>query len=205
MSQIDVESIIEKTLPNLPGWCDSVKGKRMSQLARGAEVCVELGVFGGRGLVAIALTLLDQGFGRADGVDPFTVAASLEGSNDEANDEWWSRLDYAAIEQAARDALQNLGLSPQHAQIIRLRSREAVGLYEDESVDVIHQDSNHSEEVSSEEVALWAPKIAPRGYWIFDDTNWPSTQRAQRELVSLGFTEIEDHGDWKVYQKNEKP
>lgn len=204
MSKTHVEMIIEQTLPNLPGWCVPEKGKRMSQLARGAKLCVELGVFGGRGLVAFALTLSDQGFGRADGIDPFTVEASLEGSNDEANDEWWSRLDYSAIEQAARDALQSLLLSPKYAQIIRLRSREAVGLYENESVDVIHQDSNHSEEVSSEEVALWVPKIAPGGYWIFDDANWPSTKRAQRELESLGFTEIEDHGDWKVYQKNEK-
>ena len=203
MSQKDVEKIIERELQGLPGWCTNEKGKRMSELARGAELCVELGVFGGRSLLAITLALADQGCGRADGIDPFEAAASLEGSNDSANDEWWSSLDYAAIERAARDALQRLDLSPKYAQIIRMRSREVVALYEDGSIDLLHQDSNHSEEVSCEEVFLWTPKIRPGGYWIFDDTNWPSTQRAQRELAALGFTELEDHGGWKVY-KNDK-
>lgn len=201
MSRISVEAVIEQELPTMPGWCTPEKGKRMAWYARGAELCVELGVFGGRSLVALALTLADQGFGRADGIDPFTASASLEGSNDPANDEWWSKLNYEDIARSARETLQRLNLSPNYAQIIRMRSRDVVGLYEDGSIDVLHQDSNHSEEVSSEEVELWTPKMAPEGYWIFDDTNWPTTKKAQNALMGLGFVELEDHGDWKVYRK----
>ena len=196
---MNVDEIIERELPKLPGWCTPEKGRRMAELARGASLVVELGVFGARGLVCMSLSIAQQGFGRADGIDPFEVSAALEGSNAPENSEWWGRLDYGAIAHAAQMGICSLGLY-QYARLIRLRSREAVSYYEDGSVDVLHLDANHSEETSCEDVALWAPKIRPGGYWIFDDTNWESTQKAQRELVGLGFNEIENHDTWKVYR-----
>jgi hypothetical protein len=200
MSQADVEAIIEGELPELPGWCSIEKAKRMAYLSHGAALCVELGVFGARGLVAISLALKDQGFGRADGIDPYTPAAALEGTNDPKNDTWWSDLDYEAVARAAQEALYKLGLVP-YARLVRMRSLDVVDFYGDGTIDLIHQDSNHSEKISTEEVARWAPKIRSGGWWVFDDTDWVSTQKAQRDLVALGFKEIEDHGTWKVYRK----
>jgi hypothetical protein len=200
MSQADIAAIIERELPGLPGWCTNEKGRRMAELAYGASLCVELGVFGARGLCSIALALKDQGFGRADGIDPFSAAASLEGANDVANDEWWSKLDYEEIAKSAQTTLYRLGLTP-YAQLVRMRSREVAGFYGDGTVNVLHQDSNHSEEITCEEVELWASKIRLGGYWIFDDTNWATTQKAQKNLELLGFLMIEDHKTWKVYRK----
>jgi hypothetical protein len=200
VSQADIAAIIERELPQMPGWCPVEKGRRMAELAHGAALCVELGVFGGRGLVAMALTLAAQGSGRADGIDPFSAAASLEGANDVANDEWWSKLDYEEIARSAQTTLYRLGLTP-YAQLVRMRSREVAGFYGDGTVNVLHQDSNHSEEITCEEVELWAPKIRSGGYWVFDDTNWATTQKAQRELEARGFLEIENHESWKVYQR----
>ena len=196
---LSVDEIIVRELSKLPGWCSDQKGMRMATLARGASLCVELGVFGGRSLISVALTLADQGFGQVHGIDPFTKEAALEGVNDVKNDEWWSGLDYEAIAYAAQTALYELDLTP-HAQLIRMRSLEVVDYYTNESLDLIHQDSNHSEKVSCEEVARWSPKIRPNGYWIFDDTNWESTKKAQQDLEALGFVELEDHVTWKVYR-----
>jgi hypothetical protein len=198
--RIGVVEIIERELPKLPGWCTVEKAKRMAALASGCSLCVELGVFGGRGLVAMALALADQGFGRADGIDPFTPGAALEGTNDPANSEWWGHLDYEAIAREAQTALYRLKLVS-CARLVRLLSREAVEFYDDGAVDVLHQDSNHSEEVSCAEVELWAPKIKPGGFWVFDDANWPSTQRAQHILLQRGFVELEDYGGWKIYRR----
>lgn len=198
MSREEVENAIDRELPKLEGWCTPEKGKRMAALARGASLCVELGVFGGRGLISMALALADQGFGRADGIDPFTAVAAVDGTNDTANNEWWRGIDFETIARGAQEAIYELDLVP-YAHLIRMLSREVVRHYDDGSVDVLHQDSNHSEEISSEEVALWAPKIKQGGYWVADDTNWASTQKAQRELEALGFQELEDHGSWKVY------
>jgi len=200
MSQTDVDEIIERELLGLSGWCTIEKAKRMSELARGANLCVELGVFGSRGLCAISLALKDQGFGRADGIDPYTPDAALEGTNDPANDEWWSGLDYETIARTAQEALYRLELMP-YARLVRMLSREAVGFYDDGTIDVLHLDANHAEETSREDVALWAPKIRPGGYWIFDDTNWESTKKAQHELEALGRIELEDHESWKVYRR----
>jgi hypothetical protein len=84
--------------------------------------------------------------------------------------------------------------------VIRSRSLDAVDAFAERSVSVLHQDGNHSERVSDEEVIRWAPKIRRGGYWIADDTRWTSTQRAQQRLIELGFSLIEDHGDWRVYR-----
>jgi hypothetical protein len=200
MSWADVDAVIERELLGLPGWCTIEKAKRMAELARGAHLCVELGVFGSRGLCAMAITLKDQGFGRADGVDPYTPAAALEGVNDPKNDLWWSNLDYEAIARAAQEGIYRLGLIA-YAHLIRMRSFDVVGYYNDETVDCIHLDANHAESTSCEDVALWAPKIKPGGIWVFDDTNWESTKKAQRELEAIGFEVIEDHVQWKVYRK----
>ena len=202
MSQADVDAIIERELENLPGWCTPSKGKRMAALARHAHLCVELGVFGARSLISIALALQESrsGWARVDGIDPYTPAASLEGTNDARNSEWWSKLDYEAIAREAQTALYRLGLVP-YAHLIRMRSCDVVDFYGDGTLDLLHQDANHSEETSCEEVARWAPKIRPGGLWLADDTNWESTQKAQRELVTLGFVELEDHITWKVYRR----
>jgi hypothetical protein len=197
---MSVEKTIERELLSIPGWCTVEKGIRMAELARGASLCVELGVFGGRGLISMALALADQKSGRADGIDPFTPSAALEGTNDPANDDWWGRLDYSAIATEAQKAIYRLKLAP-YAHLIRMRSIEVVGYYDDESISVLHQDSNHSEEISCKEVSLWASKIQRNGYWIFDDAHWPSTQKAQRELTQRGFKQLEDHTQWKVYAR----
>lgn len=186
--------------PEIPGWCTVKKGLRMAELATGANLVVELGVFGGRGLIAMAAALRDQGFGQAHGIDPYTADAALEGINSAANDEWWSALDLGEIARTAQLAIERTGLVP-WARIIWERSQDVVGRYDDGSIDVLHQDSNHSEEVTCAEVALWSPKMRPGGYWIFDDTNWETTKRAQRELEALRFKMIEDHVNWRVYVK----
>jgi hypothetical protein len=204
MSHPNIETFIALDLPKLPGWCTPEKTRRMFELTKGSMLCVELGVFGGRSLVSIALALADQGFGRVDGIDPYTTSAALEGTNDPANDEWWAHLDYKAIENIAEETLYRLELV-QYTRLVRMLSRSVVEFYGDETIDLLHQDSNHSEEITCQEVALWAPKIRSGGYWAFDDTNWPTTKKAQKLLLESGFTRTEDHETWAVFQKKVQP
>jgi hypothetical protein len=203
MSQSDVEAIIDRELPGMHGWCTIEKAHRLAALARDQDLCVELGVFGGRSLAAIALGVRDgrSEFGRVDGIDPFTPTAALEGKNDPENDKWWGqRVDYEAVARSAQEALYRLDLVG-YARLIRMRSVDVVGFYGDGTIDLLHQDSNHSEEVSCNEVELWAPKVRAGGYWVADDADWPTTQKAQADLIRLGFETVEDHKNWKVYRK----
>ena len=66
----------------------------------------------------------------------------------------------------------------------------------------MHQDSNHSEKISCNEVELYKNKLKTNGIWVMDDTNWDTTKKAQILLVSYNFEELYDSGDWKVYKKN---
>ncbi|MFO1283739.1 MAG: class I SAM-dependent methyltransferase [Burkholderiales bacterium] len=193
---------IEAAIAPLEGWTSVDKGTRMAELVltAGVESSVELGVFGGRGTISLAIGHEARGSGRVLAIDPWRREASLEGVNDPANDDWWGKLDHEAIYAGFIAALARTGTAD-YVRVVRQRSMEAVDAVPDASVDLLHQDSNHSEAVSTAEVDRWAPKIAPRGLWIADDTDWATTQRAQRRILELGFELVEDHTQWRVYRR----
>jgi hypothetical protein len=193
---------IEYTILSLPGWCTGHKARRLVQLVADdkPQTCVELGVFGGRSWLAIAMGLQHNGSGRIDGIDPMSAEASLEGKNSPANDKWWADLDYEDVLKKALQGRDTLGLQD-FATFIRKRSAECVDSYADESIDLLHQDANHSEETSVAEVRAWLPKLKVGGWWICDDTNWSTTQTAQFLLREAGCELLEDHESWRIYRK----
>ena len=198
-----VDELIQTSMP-VHGWMTPEKARRLARLVAGLQApvrCVELGVFGGRGVAMMALAIKHclRGAGIVDGIDPYTADAALEGTNAEGNREWWSKLNYAEILRTALEAFDRL----QVKDIVNLRiarSQDVVGDYAPASIDLLHQDSNHSQEVSSWEVLAWSPKMRPGGIWVFDDTNWASTKPAQNLLEGAGFTRIEQHDTWAVFQ-----
>lgn len=203
MNLDEVLAVIETVIPTMNGWCPVPKAKRLARLCadKPVRVGVELGVFAGRSLIAMAFGCSVNGFGHVEGVDPYDKRASLEGANDSANDDWWRSLDYDVIMREAIGAIARHELGP-YVSVVRARSLDVVGRYADASVDVIHQDSNHSEEISCAEVRAFAPKVAPGGFWVMDDINWSTTKRAQELLAEIGFRRIEEYESWAIFQGN---
>jgi hypothetical protein len=207
MSIETVDRAIDESFKDLQGWCTPDKGKRMARLVadlgKGGPVhCVELGVFGGRGVIAMGLAIKHMlgGGGAVYGIDPFTAGAALEGTNEKANQDWWAKLDYEAILRGTREGIRKAGFDALITLVIA-RSQDVVGTYADKSIDLLHQDSNHSEEVSCYEVGSWTPKCKPGAYWVFDDTNWPSTKLAQKRLVEQhGFALVEQFDSWAIFR-----
>lgn len=193
---------ITAALTPLHGWTTPEKGTRLAELVieSGTDLSVEIGVFGGRGTIAMAIGHAVAGRGHVVGIDPWEMTASLDGENAPANDEWWRTIDYDAIYEHFVTALVGNGVVRQ-CRIMRERSDSAIRLFADASIGVLHQDGNHSEAISSSEVDLWTPKLRAGGYWVSDDTDWATTQLAQRKLQDLGFAVLEDHGGWRVYRK----
>jgi hypothetical protein len=202
-----VDRLIDESFPTFHGWCTPEKAKRMARLVTElplsrTPLCVELGVFGGRGCFALGLAVKHclNGIGHVDGIDPFTAAASLEGTNAKPDQDWWAKVDYGMILESARAGVARLGLDGIVRFIVK-RSQDVVGVYAEKSIDMLHQDSNHSLEVSCYEVETWVPKMKPKGFWVFDDINWPSTHLAQSHLVTRhGFSLIESYETWAIYQ-----
>ena len=193
---------VEGAIPALHGWTSVDKGSRMAEIVVEARPArsVELGVFGGRGTISLAFGHEFLGLGEVVAIDPWEKDASLEGVNAPENDEWWGKLDHDAIYASFVEALRSTG-TERWCRVLRERSADAVRRIADASVAVLHQDSNHSEAISCAEVEQWVPKLAHDGWWIADDTDWPTTQKAQARLVVLGFRAVEDHGGWKVYRR----
>jgi predicted O-methyltransferase YrrM len=193
---------IEAALTPLHGWTTPEKGTRLAELVIAAEsaLSVEIGVFGGRGTIAMAIGHQRLGRGHVVGIDPWEVAASLDGENAPANDDWWRTVDHDAIYEHFVSALVHNNVV-RFCRIMRERSDSAIRLFGDDSIALLHQDGNHSEAISAAEVETWTPKLRPGGFWVADDTDWSTTQRAQQMLIERRFELLEDHGGWRVYRK----
>lgn len=164
-------------------------------------VAVEIGVFLGQSAFAIAMCLKAVGHGTLFAVDPWSVDAALEGSNDPENDAWWGAQDMERIYRRFLSWRESLELVDT-VEVLRMRSDEAAASFR-QAVDFLHIDGNHSEEISTQDVNLWLPKTSPGGYVVLDDTNWPTTARAQSLILDFA-DEVADHGGFKVYRRHDE-
>ena len=193
--------IITAIVPTLHGWCTVEKAEKIYRLIidNNLKSGVELGVFGGRSLFPMALACKETG-GHVTGIDPWNKEACLEGDNSPENAKWWSNIDYNYMYTYTCNLFKDNYLE-EIVSLRRVKSEEAVLFFTNESLDFIHQDSNHSEKISCDEVERWLPKLKVGGYWIADDTNWETTRVAQQYLTTNGCEEIYDSGSWKIYKK----
>ena len=190
---------------SIEGWCTVEKADKLMEIVWECKpsLSVELGVFGGKSLLPIALMSKNiNPKSEVIGIDAWSTQASVEGTNDKANADWWSKINYEQMLKYTKYIMVENNVD----DIVKLwkdTSRNCITRFSDNSIDILHQDSNHSEEITCEEVELYWNKVREGGYWIFDDTNWPTTQKAQRLLVSKGYTETYSHnGEWKVYRRD---
>ena len=197
---MDIE-YIQQIVPTLHGWCTPEKAVHLYNLVldHSNPLCVELGVFAGRSLLPIALGAMHVG-GNVVGIDAWTKEACEQGVNDIANTEWWNAIDYDFFYNYTLKLMTDTGLS-EITRLLRCTSLDAVSQFEPNSISILHQDSNHSQEVTVNEVNLWHNRLKIGGYWIFDDTDWPTTQVAQSLLLEKGYELIfrETDGKYKVF------
>lgn len=189
----------------MEGWCTLEKANKLAEFVYCSEasICVELGVFGGRSLLpmAFALDQLDLG-GVVYGVDTWRKIDSLDGENSLTNNEWWSSID---LEDIYKKFLNSVILNnvTDHVNILRMRSDDASVFFGESVVEVIHQDSNHSEDIGMKEISDWWTKLKLGGIWIIDDVDWDSQKNTIKKLDSISKL-IHDGGTWKAYQKLNK-
>jgi len=188
---------IQATIPTLHGWCTVEKATQLYNLVleHEAPLCVELGVFAGRSLLAIAMAARARN-GTAVGIDAWSKEACEQGVNDIANTEWWNNIDYDFFYNYTEKVISDAGLSDT-TRLVRSKSADVAIHYASKSISFLHQDSNHSEEVTVEEVNEWFDKVKIGGYWVFDDTDWPTTQKAQALLLEKGYEIIFTEKDRK--------
>lgn len=178
------ETYIETFLPKMEGWCWREKAIAMSDLVLKFKpaVSVEIGVFGARSLIAQALAAQSLGSGHhVYGIDPYALSNVEAGSQiSESDHAWWRTIDFTAILSKAHRAITDCGVSD-YCSLLIMDSNRASALFS--SIQVLHIDGNHSEEISCQDVERWLPLVEPGGHIWMDDIHWPSTKRAQ-ELMA---------------------
>lgn len=170
------EQLLEKVnsiLPTIHGWCCFEKASKFINniVAEKPQLIVEIGVFGGSSLIPQALALKHNGSGKIYGIDPWTKGAALECMIDDVHKQWWESLDLESIYNHCKENIQKYEVE-QYCELIRDKSENVVNQFEDNSIDILHIDGNHSEDLSYKDSTLYFPKVKKGGLIFFDDIFW---------------------------------
>lgn len=174
----DCEKWVIDRLETLPGWCSKEKAFFMMNLIRKEQsrTCVEIGVFGGASLFPIAKALQYVGEGKIWGIDAWESKIATRGFHpisQRIDLEWWNELDYEALYSQVRDFIEEEKLQ-QVCTLLKMPAEIAVHLFEDDSIDFIHFDGNHTPEYALQEVLAYFPKVKDGGYILLNDAFWLS-------------------------------
>lgn len=198
-----LKNYIQTDIPMLygrDGWCTRQKAEALGKavLETRPSVIVEIGVYGGMSLIALALAgqqkmwLYDEP-ATVIGIDPWTPEASTSGfEHGDDNRKWWGNLDHNAVLSRCQAHLNNYEVTD-IVTLVRLTSEQFYRLVtmagREPFIGLLHIDGNHSEIHSIADVTTYVPLVVPGGVVVFDDTNWESTKRAQELLA--GFCDFE--------------
>lgn len=184
------------------GWCLPEKAYRMAQLIVDTKpnLVVEIGVFGGRSLFPQAMALRHNKHGVVIGIDPWRQESTVEGGVGAENHAWWSKLDLHAIHSEFMDNLWRLDLS-RWCLPWRCGAEECFGMFQPQSIDILHVDGNHSEIVSCRDLNLYLPRVRHGGFVWFDDSHWDSLKAAIKRMDA----ELDFQFDDKTYRLYRKP
>lgn len=183
--ELGVEELVRLAEQSLEGWCTSDKAAAIVELIRAEkpQICVEIGIYGGRSLIPAAAALRENGSGAIYGIETWRGDIATEHFTSEINDQWWQGIDFHLIKTNFLRFVAEHGLAS-CVRIIEAPACDAAMLFA--NIDYLHIDGAHSIYNAVEDVVLYAKKVKGGGLIIMDDTNWPTTAPAVAVLDSLG-------------------
>ncbi len=190
---------IETTLPNMDGWCSVEKGKVLAMivLAMKPSLCVEIGVWGGRSALPVALALKQNNSGKLVAIDAWSPKASVEGY-DEKNADWWREQNHEIIYQKFLDLIHKNNVA-NFVSVARMKSDD----YDlSKEIQYLHIDGQHTIQALTD-VERYAVKVSKHGICVMDDILWDGggVIKAVEKLKEFGFQELFKLGTGAVFQK----
>ncbi|MFN4128106.1 class I SAM-dependent methyltransferase [Pannonibacter indicus] len=205
-SLCNVDFVISESQRLLHGWCSDEKAAFIAALLAEykPEICVEIGVYGGRSLIPAAAALKANNQGVIFGIETWNSQVATEYATNDVNDEWWSKVDFKLV----KSDLIRFILDHDLVEFVKFvefpSSKASNGFFE---IDYLHIDGAHSVFNAAEDVVLYAKKVKKGGVIIMDDANWKTTNAAVQILDALGsriktFTDEENNINCIVFRKN---
>lgn len=186
----------------IEGWCTVEKASILYDLvlSSNSQLTAELGCFAGRSLIPMALAHKEKGSGHVIGIDAWKSSVATEGTNSPLNDDYWNRVDYPKIYSDCQKHILSHGLFD-YCTTLRIKSQQAACMFDESSIDIIHQDSGHNVETITDELKLWSPLLKVGGHWVIDDCDWVEAKDGYSHLPEYGFILINDFTKWQIWQK----
>lgn len=182
------------------GWCSDEKAKHIIEMCEQFNVqsALEIGVYGGQSLAAIAIGMMrnaqvrNQQDIRLWAIDPWHNDSAVLG-NDPENAAWWANIDLGVIKMEFHRMFESM-LEP---ELKKFKYSEAIissstahfhirkQIRDNKPFDLFHIDGNHSEVAALGDAALCMDcVVAERSVIILDDVGRFETQKADDYLHS---------------------
>lgn len=174
------KKLMEHFWPTVPGWFNfaDLYTQIVLLLPKDAHI-VEIGAWKGRSTAFMAVEIANSGKNIK-----FDVVDNWVGGNGEENDE-----DVKNGADPYQIFLKHMEPVKHIVNPLKMPSLDAAKLYEDQSLDFVFLDANHSYQGAKEDIAAWRKKVKPGGIFAGHDYNknaWPGVVQAVNESFGLG-------------------
>jgi predicted O-methyltransferase YrrM len=187
-------------IPKMLGWCSLAKAQAFfcTVIALRPEISLEVGVFGGRSLIPLAMAHKEIGRGIVWAIEPWDKGIAIEAQTTEADRKWWSDLDMEAVYADFMRHVEMTGTGP----FIRIIRSASDNVEPPAKIDFLHIDGAHSDQ-AGKDVERFAPRVRTGGMCCLDDLDWygSGVRHAESKLLSLGFKQLYSVDTSGMYQK----
>jgi predicted O-methyltransferase YrrM len=208
----DLRAEIARLLAPVPvdfgGGCSTAKAEILAALVVEHRLhrAVDIGVYRGRSLLALAAAFRSLGAGEVVGVDPFDAVAADQVDAHTIGSarlhEWATAQDWDALHRGLVDLIAREGLAP-FARVVRERAETAVRHFDAGSIDLVHIDGNHDALAVAADWRLYRPRLRPGAFVVLDDVSWESVRPvydALRQRTTHVFEAHTDQDDFAVFR-----
>jgi predicted O-methyltransferase YrrM len=191
---LPLDEKVSRCLETTDGWCSPKKAAWLAQLIASRQVknVLEVGIFGGKSLIPIALAVQSAGGGTVIGVEPWSAEVAISEPTDEINDAFWASINFAQVKERFFANSARYGVLAM-IKVMEMDSDSAFRFLEpgDRQFDLIHIDGAHSPERALRDAKSWPKLVKKGGLVVFDDIVWPSVMPA-RDFLTRNLTVIEE-------------
>lgn len=185
----DAIRVISAVVPSIPGWCTVEKACNLASLvfALRPELVVEIGVWAGKSLYPLALSISYLGRGKVIAIDPWSPAESIKNQS-APNVAWWNKQrEHDAAEQRCRKLIAQSELNP----VVDFVKKPSNAVEPPENIGILHVDGNHSLQ-SIQDVERFGRQVAPGGFMVIDDLDWDNQGplHSMKVAKSIGFSHL---------------
>jgi predicted O-methyltransferase YrrM len=191
---LPLEEKVSRCLETTDGWCSPKKAAWLARLivSRQVKNILEVGIFGGKSLIPMALAVQSAGGGTVIGVEPWSADVAISEPTNETNDAWWASINFAQVKERFFANAARYGVLAM-IKVMETDSDSAFRFLEpgDRQFDLIHIDGAHSPERALRDAKSWSKLVKKGGLVVFDDIGWPSVAPA-RDFLTRNLTVIDE-------------